>query len=250
MMDCIFSAPLSDDDLFAVLDGEAAAETLKHLQSCPSCAAKLERIRSFEQSIHMVMHRVDCPSDEMLTDYLLSGDHSSEVKKHLETCVRCQEEVSLLCTIFAVKQPQTSAQPSAPSMWQKAKDFIQSVEEQFVQVLMPQPILALERYKGTNGQGNQVLTFAVGSVSVMLSLEKVADGLKINGTIVDADGDEKWREAHVELTSLTESSRRYLVTVDDLETFIFDYLLPGTFSLNIYAAGGQVLRLPKVELVP
>jgi hypothetical protein len=248
-MDCIFSAPLSDDDLFAVLDNEATTETLKHLETCPACTAKLERIRSFEQSIHTAMHRVDCPSEETLTDYLLSGENSKEVEKHLATCAHCQEEVSLLRTVFVVKEAQTSAQPATESMWQKAKDFFQSVEEQFVQILLPQPVLAFERYKGTNGQGNHVLTFAVGSVSVMLSLEKVADGLKINGTIVDSDGDEKWRDAHVELTSLADAARRYVVPVDDLETFIFNDILPGTFSLSIYAVGGQVLRLPKVELV-
>jgi hypothetical protein len=247
-MDCITPTPLSDDELFAALDGEATTETLHHLEQCEHCAAKLERVRKFEESIQTVMHRADCPSNDALTEYLLAGEKDKRVERHLETCIRCQEEVRLLRAVFVVGEAQTNHHSAVASLWQKAKDFVQSVEEQFVQILLPQPTLVYGQLKGT--EGSRVLSFAVGSVSVMLSLEKIADGLKINGTIVDSESDDKWRDAKVELTGLTEAQKRYVGTVDDLETFTFDYILPGTFSLSIYAVSGQVLRLPKVELVP
>ena len=247
-MDCVTPTPLNDDELFATLDGEATTETLQHLKQCEHCAAKLERIRKFEESIHVVMHRVDCPSNDALAEYLLSNESNKQIERHLETCVRCQEEVRLLRAAFVVGEAQTNHHTAVASVWQKAKDFIQAVEEQFVQILLPQQTFAYGQLKGSDS--SRVLSFAVGSVSVMLSLEKIADGLKINGTIVDTESDDKWREAKVELTGLTGAQKHYVGAVDDLETFTFDYILPGTFSLSIYAVSGQVLRLPKVELVP
>src|SRR5215212_8520124 len=92
-MECSSPPPLTDDQL------SAAPDVIDHLAICTSCAARLDAAQQAEQSLRSALYRWDCPTPQTLAEYHLgrpSAEEQRAIIRHLETCVRCSEEMAEL----------------------------------------------------------------------------------------------------------------------------------------------------------
>lgn len=250
--ECASPPPLSDDQLLDALDGHTSAQVQAHLNRCEFCAARLEGMRMFERTLQTAMYWSNCPTTEALTDYVmgeLQGSARLKFDDHLQRCSLCREEVQTLQTLFVTDAVSQVNEPAPEPLWEQVKDFFQSLEAQIVRILVPQPIPAYGSMKGSEGKrDSRILSYGNDPVSVMLSLEKVGEGLKVVGDIIDTEAQDRWRGSFVELVRLAEDPERYLAQVDDEEQFIFNSIIPGRYNLSIYVENEQILRLQDVEI--
>ena len=247
--ECVAPPALNDENLLAVLDNDPHSGQIDlHLERCAYCRARLERMRMDEETLRKVMYRVDCPSADKLADYViesLSLSESREIDQHLQSCSLCRKEVATLRAIVQVDEPQTAVKPPGEPIWEEVKGFFRDLEDQLVRLLLPQPSVAYGQLKGSAPQG-RLLSYGSDALSVMLSLDKVIDGLRINGSIIDAEAQGKWNEGFVELNGADK--QRYIALIDEDETFTFATVTPGQFSLSIFAETGEILRLQEIDL--
>ena len=68
-MECSSPPPLTDDQLSAALEQNAAPDVIDHLASCASCAARLDAAQQAEQSLRSALYRWDCPAPQTLAEY-------------------------------------------------------------------------------------------------------------------------------------------------------------------------------------
>lgn len=247
LTDCITPPPLSDDELFLALDDEADERIQKHLQACAYCAARLEHMREIEQGMHTALYRVGCPPSDDLADYVLgvaSAASRAQTEQHVRTCVRCREEVQTLRMILKpVEAP--AAEPQPEPLLDRLRDWMRGLERDLVTILLPAPLPTYETKRGPEDR-ERLLNYESGEISVMLRLEKVVDGLKVNGEILDLEQGGMWASGHIELTG--SGGGRFLAVVRDDETFTFDLIKPGTYQLSIYAISERILRLEAIDL--
>ena len=247
---CISPPPLSDDDLLDALDGHASEWVKSHLEVCVFCSANLKQMAKLETSLKQNMYRTDCLSSDEVTDYAmnyhLTASDKRRIEYHISQCRLCEQEVQTLRTLFVSEEEQVQSDALVTPLWEQAKNFVRSFE-QFSQVLLPQSVPAYGQLKGSSGLPNRILTYGNKQVSVMLSLEKVKDGLKVNGVILDSEVENLWRQARAELVSIKER-RGESVAIDDEETFTFASVKAGHYDLNIYMTSGQTLRIQDIDI--
>lgn len=251
--ECSVPPPLTDDELLTALDGDPAIGVQTHLEQCAFCSAKLEAMRMFEDSLHTAMYRADCPPSDQLVDYLMGPATTidpTQIEQHIQQCMLCREEVESLRAIFGIAEAPKQREQVQDSVWEQFKSIFQSLGDQLVRVLVPQPPLAYGQLKGNQDSRGRLLTYTNEPVSVMLSLEKTMDTLKINGSIVDTEAQNRWSGSLIELVSTGEDQRLYATFADDDEMFTLNGIKPGHFNLSIYGTTGQILRLHDIEIVP
>jgi hypothetical protein len=246
--ECASPPPLSDDELFAALDGDAPTPVRAHLERCRFCAARLEGMRMFEKTLLTAMYRVDCPTTEALTDYVMgkvSKKAGLAMDNHLLRCKLCSEEVETLRAFFVTDAVQEVEDATLEPLWQQFKDRFQTMGDQLVRILSPQMMWANDNRKGVSQKG---LAYSYESVSVRLSLEQSGDQFRIQGQVLDNDAPNTWINGTVELVSQDGDQERHLALIDDNEMFTFTAVSAGRFNMNIYEAGGAVLRLKDVDI--
>ncbi|HVU12113.1 MAG TPA: hypothetical protein VHD90_12590 [Phototrophicaceae bacterium] len=250
--ECIAPPALSDEVLLAVLDGDPHSRQIdEHLDQCAYCRARLESMRMDEQALLNGLYRVDCPPADRLADYVMGSLMTSErmeLEAHLQRCALCQSEVASLRAMLQVDTEPSAEQSPQEPVWGQMKDFFHALEDQLVRVLAPLPKTAYGQLKGS--AHNRLLSYGGDALSVMLSVEKVIDGLKINGSIIDTEGQNDWNEGLVELKGIDANQARYIAVIDEDETFTFENVKPGSFHLSIFATNREILRLPQIELMP
>ncbi len=247
--ECILQSPLSDDDLLAVLDGEANEDIQNHLGICAYCSERLGHMRKLEQGVHMIMYRSDCPTADELADFVMevvTFDIYQSIQEHLQACVVCREEVQKLQMMFTTNELPINTVSQTESFWQQLENRLHELEDRIVTLLVPRPLIASGQLRGA-GDRERILNYENGSITVMLRLEKLVDGLKINGTIIDSQNEGQWIGGHAELTA--SGQRRFIAIIDDDENFMFEQVTAGLFELSIYAVAKQILRLEGVDLI-
>ncbi len=107
------NAPLTDEQIEALLDGYTDPALTDHIANCASCAERFTQAETFETALKKRLYRWDCPSSDTLADYdmnLLTASEHHRVTKHLETCPYCQSEIQDLRTFLNdERQPQAYA---------------------------------------------------------------------------------------------------------------------------------------------
>jgi hypothetical protein len=242
---CIVPPPLEDDELLAYIDGEAGPSVQAHLAQCGFCSGRLKAIEMFENGLQHAMYRAGCPPADALADYamrlLMTSEHA-QIENHIEGCPRCRGEVETLRAAFALDEPPVAAPPNEPA-WERVKGFLHGLRDPLVRVLLPQPLAAAVQLKG---RGSHAQIYMNGPVSVMLSAETIGDRLRVNGSIVDPDGEGRWNGGAVELTG--QAGQRYVARIDDDEMFTLDVAQADTYSASLFSGDGYILRLENVEL--
>lgn len=247
---CAAPPALSDDELYEVLDDDASPQVLRHLEICEFCSERLDKIRQFERSLQLGLHRFDCPPSDQIADYFhqnLTMWETGNIQAHLEHCPLCQKELKYLQTFLALDEEDSALSSESISPLDQVQRLVNQFADQVVRLLTPENNLAYGVLKTRRAQ-EQPLIYTNGLVSLTLSLEKVIEGLKITGTILDREAEGRWRDGHVEVISLSSDRPPFQAAIDEDEMFVMDTLSPGRFNINIYAVDGHILRLQDLEI--
>jgi hypothetical protein len=237
-MECSSPPPLTDDQLSAALDQVAAPDVIDHLANCASCAARLELAQQAEQSLRSALYRWDCPAPQTLADYHLgrpSAEEQRAIIRHLETCVRCSEEMAELVLFMRDEAP--VIRPAEPSLVRRPASRGWSLAR-----LLPRtPALGLR-----GGTGAPLMFETDDGVTIFLEIEPLSNGqTELRGQLV-ADDQDGWTGALAELRQ--SGMLRATAAIDDLGTFRMAALPTQPTELRITRADGRALMLPEFAL--
>lgn len=96
---CVAPPGLSNSAFMAAVDGEIDAQIQAHLEICPSCAAQVRKMRTFQRRLHLRLYRLFCPTTDVLVDYcqgLLDPYQRAQITHHIALCPHCASEVALM----------------------------------------------------------------------------------------------------------------------------------------------------------
>ena len=100
-MTCMSPPELDDGILLTYLDGEADQKVAAHLEQCPHCRERAQRLGRLQERMGAEMYRIACPTPLELGEYhlgVLAGTQANVVARHLDDCPHCSREVSQLKT--------------------------------------------------------------------------------------------------------------------------------------------------------
>ena len=237
-MECSSPPPLTDDQLSAALDQVAAPDVIDHLAGCASCAARLQSAQHAEQSLRSALYRWDCPPPQVLADYHLgrpSAEEQRAIIRHLETCVRCGEEMAELVLFMRDELP--VAAPAEPPPVRRSATRGWSLAR-----LLPRaPALALR-----GGTGAPLMFETDDGATIFLEIGPLAGGqTELRGQLV-ADDQDGWTGALAELRQ--SGILRATAVIDDLGTFRVAALPTQPTELRATCADGRALLLPEFAL--
>lgn len=189
-MTCSLPPPLTEDQLSALIDGDADAETLAHAAQCTFCAARLEAARHLEARLGQVLFRADCPPPETIGEYfldLLPAAQHATIGKHLQKCVHCQAELATLTGFLNTENPSAAPKP-------KASPANRSLLGDLIAALTPNsPALALR-----GSDAGPLMATADDGTTIFLEVQPDGDQFTLVGQLAAAE-QERWNGALVEL---------------------------------------------------
>jgi hypothetical protein len=239
-MTCVSPPELSDGDLLAYLDGEADTHAKKHLENCPSCRERAQRLARRQSDMTARVYRFDCPSPLELGEYrldVLPTDRAAGVARHLTTCLRCTQEIAQLEGYLADLAPDLELSPR-----ERAGERLQVMVARLVSGgargdLLAQPAPA---YAGLRGREEQAppLIFEAEQVQVVLDVQ--ADPAHpgrqtILGLVAGVD-DPQAHQVHL----WKDSQRMTAVSVDKTANFVIPDLAAGRYELILSGPGVEV----------
>jgi len=98
-MACSLPPELTDRELLVYLDEKTARKVAAHLEQCPHCYARSQRLAHVQSRLTAELYRVTCPSPTELGEYhlgVLTRDQAAAVARHLPECPHCSREVAQL----------------------------------------------------------------------------------------------------------------------------------------------------------
>jgi hypothetical protein len=233
MDECRYPPPLTDEELEAFLD-EADAEVRDHLNRCPACSMRLEAIRTFERTAKQKLHRWNCPDPQRLADYhfnLLASDQQAAMAVHLETCLRCREDLTELGDFLSdqINVDTRHEVPAQPGLIQRFNELIAH--------LVPQsPGLVLR------GSRNEPLVAEADGITVFLSIEQTARGATALMGQITAEEQQEWAGALVEIWQ--QDNLQATLIVNEWGGFRYEGFQPRyPCNLRINAAVGKMVTL-------
>jgi hypothetical protein len=244
-MECSLPPALTDEQLFSVLDEEADEATLAHLARCLYCQERIREAAQLETTLGQALHRWDCPTAQVLGDYLLGlllPEAADDVVAHLAICSRCRQELQDLGAVLEVEEaglkPALRPIPSSPPLVKPAR---RPVWQELVARLLPQvaqPVLRGEAPDLTVAEAERITFF--------LAQEPGSDGQVILKGQLVAEDQATWIGALVQVFRQAD-----LLCVTEVgEAGIFRCELPvgEPVRLRVAAARGDVVVVPEVPL--
>ncbi len=237
---CQTPPALSEDDLFAAIDGIAGATINSHLAICGYCARRKENLaremQTLQGGLTAEMFRQGCPDAETLADYALgalAGAARAAIDEHLRTCLRCTNEAAWLREALApaAAQPKRALRVE-PEIEPFDVRLIRQVKRIFATLLPVQPQFALR------GESDaRVFTAEFEGGQAFVELTPGAAGWRLTGQLLFDDGGEAWRGAFVQIRAgerLTAAA-----VADDLLEFGCDLVEGGPISIVATAGDGR-----------
>lgn len=236
-MTCSLPPPLTEDQLSALIDGDADAETLAHAAQCAFCAARLEAARRFEARLGQTLFRADCPPPETIGEYFLdllpAAEHAA-VGKHLQKCVHCQGELATLTSFLNAESPSTAPQP-------KARPAKRNLLGDLIAALTPNsPALALR-----GSDAGPLMATADDGTTIFLEVQPDGDRFTLVGQLAAAE-QEGWNGALVELRQ--NDTFQMSGVVNDFGSFQLALAQTEPIDLIITAPNGTRLIVNHVNL--
>lgn len=234
-MQCRFSTPLTDEQLWAVLDGEGDSAIERHLDDCPDCSRRLTQMAQLSGGVKNMLHRFDCPTPDQLADYhmnLASPTEASAILKHLPICASCRHEMASL---------EQFLNAGAMEIEQPERFGLKHLRE-IIATLLPRP---LDPAFAARGEETNKMTAKADSVTVFIEVESLPDGFTLTGQLLDSEK-EQWNGALVEIRS-----NDTFVTIGQLDEdgeFRCVGLPGGTVALRITAENGRTVLVNDITL--
>lgn len=237
---CQSPPALSEDELFAAIDGIAGDSITSHLAICGYCARRKEELaremRTLEGGLKMEMFRQGCPDADTLADYALgtlAGARRAAIDEHLSTCLRCSSEAAWVREALAPGVAQSKrAVRAEPEVEPLDVRLIRQVKRIFAILLPVQPQFALR------GESDaRVFTADFEGGQAFVELTPGAAGWRLTGQLLFDDGGTAWRGAFVQIRAgerLTAAA-----VADDLLEFGCDLVEAGPISIVATAGDGR-----------
>lgn len=227
-MKCTRDKPLTDVEINTVLDGVANPETLQHLRDCDYCANKVRRVAQFETRMKQTLHRGDCPSSLELAEYhtnmLEDSDMIASIQHHLTTCLRCQNELTMLDQ-FLEGVDTYSGEPNRELLNDAIMPISTDISRLSISVDEPDRVLRGKK-KGP------IMASATDGTTLFIEVETELDVHTLTAQIVVEDTD-PWDQAQVQVF---QPDRLVAITfVEELGDFtcrLHDNTTPMTIRIN------------------
>jgi hypothetical protein len=226
--------PLSDEQVNAMLDGVAPREIVDQFALDPDAAARLETWQRWNERMQQQLGRWDCPSSQQIAAYHW-GDvdraTARTIARHLESCVRCSEEIETL-RVFLATDTTSSVPQRAPT---HAHSPLPRLRELIGTVVPRVPALAVR-----GGHGAPIMAEA-GDVTLVLDVQSTNDGnVAVLGQVAAPEPD-RWTGALVEVRQ--NSVVRAVAEADDIGSFRCASVPPGPSELRVTAPDGTSVVL-------
>jgi anti-sigma factor RsiW len=234
-MDCSIPPPLTEDELSAALDDAASAAVQQHLAHCAYCKDRLEAARRIEQGVKRKLYQFDCPTSQQLVDYdtgLLDPVAATTIRRHVETCPRCQVELGMIQRFL---DDDADARP--------ALQIVHSVRHRPRQRIA-QPRADVGAWAARGSQDGDTQDWEAEGATIFLELNRRAGGLVLSGQVVDDQP--IWVGALAELRQA--GTLQGVSVLDELAEFRFMLSEPEPVALNITAPNGVTLVLENITL--
>lgn len=236
-MTCILPPGPEDHDLLMYLDGEADLQVAEHLEQCPHCRRRAERLSQWQAQLKVEFYRCTCPSPMELGEYhlgLLAGDLAAAVAQHLTECPHCTREVAQLKDYLAELAPSLE-----PSLLEQVRERARVVIARLVSGgegnLFGGPALA-PAYSGVRGAEAASYLYQAEDTQIAIEVQDDARQPGCKAILGLAMGPEPGG-----LAFLWGAERRIaVVPVDELGNFVIPGLIPGSYEL--------ILSGPEVEV--
>jgi hypothetical protein len=232
-MACVSPPELDDKTLLAYIDGEADPEVGAHLERCPHCRDRAQRLARLQDRLTSQLYRFTCPSPAELGEYhlgLLPSDQAADVASHLAECPHCTREIAQLKDYLSELKP----------------DLEFSLQER-IRVLVARLVRARRgngasgalspAYAGLRGEAEGPYLYQADDIQIAVEIQDDIErqGRKVLLGLV-TNTDPQKLEVH-----LWQADRRITTTpVDELGTFIIPNVAPGNYEL--------ILSGPEVEI--
>lgn len=236
---CIYSIPLSDDELDIVLLGLGDARIRTHLDTCELCALRLEEARKVEYMLMNRLYRWNCPTPHELGDYYLDTMDQSEKEataEHLKNCLRCQADLKELQTFLEGD----SFQPIDMSVVRTKKAPPRPRLGELVARLLPRPLTSA--YRGA--ESGPHIAEADG-MTLFLEVHPGRAGSALAGQIA-TDNLERWAGSLVVMQQA--GALQVIALLDELGGFLCEPLTNGPIDIRIASPDGQTIVLEGLEL--
>jgi anti-sigma factor RsiW len=233
-MHCVAPPPLTDDELSAVIDGEADTGTLDHLAQCQWCTDRLAQAQSIEMTLRAGLRSWKCPPSQQLGDFtlgMLSPEERWSIAAHVDACPRCVEELAELQAFLG--------REAAPALPPAARPRTRLGE--LVAHLLPRtPAMAL---RGVAPR--QIAAEAEGTTILIDVQPGSGGGAIVRGQVID-DAQDRWTGALVEVRQA--GILQITTTVDDLGTFDCGPLPATPIELRLTPPDGRAIVVPEIPL--
>jgi anti-sigma factor RsiW len=239
-MECSHPPPLADEQILAMLDGDAAPQVSAHLADCASCAARLDDTRQVEQRLTGRLYRWDCPAPQQLGDYCLglaSANDADMIAQHLVLCAACSAEMEVLRAFMSANAASPVLAPRPP-----ARPVRPWLGDLIARVLPSAPAQAT----ALRGAATRSITAEAGHTTIILEVQPDAEGwVTLRGQLLEADQD-RWIGALVELRQTGVLATTTLI--DEVGGFSCGLLRPEPAELRITPEIGRSVLVPQIEL--
>lgn len=238
-MTCVSPPELNGRDLLTYIDGEADEQVTAHLERCPHCREKAQRLARLQGCLTAQLYRITCPSPEELGGYhlgMMPNDQAKAIAQHLGECPHCVHEIAQLKEYLADLAPVLKP-GRLERVRKKARVLVAQLVRGGGQIGQPRAPALTPIYASVRGETKEPHSYQAEDIHVMVEIQDDAEqpGRKvILGLVIGMEPGKV--EAH-----LWQDDRFIAVfPVDELGNFVIPGLVPGNYEL--------ILSGPEVEI--
>jgi hypothetical protein len=234
-MACVLPPELDDSEILAYLDSEAEDQVGVHLEQCPDCRARVERLRRLQRYLTAGLRQNVCPPPSVLGEYhlgLLPEDWVPAVGQHLVECPHCRQEVTQLQADLDELDAELAFSPL-----EQIKVWFAQLVGGGRQTTGPRVPALAPAYTGVRGEEEPPRLYQAGKAEIRIEVQEDArqpDRKELLGFVtgIDPSGLQAhlWREEKC----VAEAG------LDELGNFSLVELMPGRYEL--------ILSGPEVEI--
>jgi hypothetical protein len=241
-MMCVSPPELTDAQLLACLDGQAAREVEAHLQQCPHCRERMNSLANFQSRLTGQLYRLMCPSARELGEYhlgTLPDARGAEVHRHLAECPHCSQELAQLETYLTNLAPDVEF-----SLREKVRVLVAQLVGGDARGQRPTPLVMMPVGAGVRGEQEAVQIFQAEGIQIVIETQPdprtsgkhVLLGL-ITGTDLSGWKADLWQDGQLVVTT----------SIDDLGNLYLAGLSSGQYELVLTGADIEI-RLSSVQV--
>jgi anti-sigma factor RsiW len=172
-MTCVSPPELGESELLAYLDGEADRRVTEHLEGCPYCRERAERLARLQYHLTGRLYRSSCPPPIEIGEYhlgLLPPDRASAVAQHLLDCPHCRRERAQLADFMESLAPDLEFSPA-----ERVKVLVARLVGGPAEAGAPQPPVLVPVPVGLRGEEGGPFLYQAGDVQIAIEIQEDAD---------------------------------------------------------------------------